>query len=78
MNVEVDRLLPWRAAASAEAAEDDAKTNRRMRKIFYALPAKRCSISNLGGKAAFSFDNALRTTRSTRRTAGGSVSPKTT
>jgi hypothetical protein len=33
-------------------SEDDAKTNRRMRKIFCALPAKRCSISNLGGKAA--------------------------
>jgi hypothetical protein len=28
----VDRLLPWRAVASAEAAEDDAKTNRQRRK----------------------------------------------
>jgi hypothetical protein len=37
-----DRLLPWRAVAAAEAAEDDAETNRRMRKIFCALPAKRC------------------------------------
>jgi hypothetical protein len=32
---------PWRAVAAAEAAEDDAKTNRRMRKIFCALPGKR-------------------------------------
>jgi hypothetical protein len=33
-------------------SEDDAKTNRQRRKIFCALPAKRCSISNLGGEAA--------------------------
>jgi hypothetical protein len=30
----VDRLLPWRAVASAESAEDDAKTNRRRHKIY--------------------------------------------
>ena len=46
-------------------SEDDAKTNRRRRRIFCALPAKRCSISNLGDKAASTFSNALRTKRST-------------
>jgi len=44
------RTLRWIAP---KAFGDDAKTDRRMRKIFCALPAKRCSISNLGGKAAF-------------------------
>jgi hypothetical protein len=30
-----------------------------MGKIFCALPAKRCSISNLGGKAAFALPTRL-------------------
>jgi len=34
--LKVDRLLPWRAVASAEAAEDDAKTNRQRRKTLLA------------------------------------------
>jgi hypothetical protein len=63
----VDRLLSWRAVASAEAGEDDVKTNRQMRKTLYALSAKRCSISNIGGKPYSLYqrveDNAFHLTK---------------
>jgi hypothetical protein len=36
-------------------SEDDAKTSRRMRKIFYSLAREALLDSNLGGKAAFAL-----------------------
>jgi hypothetical protein len=65
VNVEVDRLLSWRAVASAEAAEDDAKTKRRMRKIFCAIAREALLDIKFRRPSRIRFTNALRTTRST-------------
>jgi hypothetical protein len=75
----VDRLLSWRAVASAKAAEDDANRQKAQDLVRIAREASldiKTRYQIIGGKSGIYFANALRTTCSTfaRLTNGGSVS----
>jgi hypothetical protein len=61
----VDRPLPWRAVASAEAAEEDAKNRPPNAQDLLGIAREALLDIKFRRQSRIYFANALRTTRST-------------